>query len=85
MKWKKHWAWFILTVPRRCVICGGLIPGGTKAVQTNFRGKITLCRWCREALDKENRLDYAQWPEEPELFEGYDMDESINKHRRRTP
>jgi len=80
----KLWDWFILTIPRRCVICGGKIPGGTKAVKTNFRGEITLCRWCREALDKEKRLKYSQWPGEPELTEGFDIDEPRDKHRRKT-
>lgn len=72
---KRRWSWIILTVPRRCVVCGGEIPGGTKAMKANFRGEITLCGRCREALDKDKRLTHSQWPDEPELLEGFDINE----------
>lgn len=71
---KRWWSWTILTMPRRCVICGGKIPGGTMAAEANYRGKITLCLLCREALDKEGRLQFHD-RDKPELFEGFDIEE----------
>jgi len=71
----RRWDWIIITVPRRCVVCDGKIPGGSAALEARYRGKITLCKWCREALDKDNRIEYSGEKELPELMEGFDIDE----------
>lgn len=68
----RFWDWFIITQPRRCVICDGKLPGGHSAVKAHYRGEITLCRWCREALEQEDRLTYASGAEPPELMEAFD-------------
>ena len=76
----RFWEWFIITLPRRCVICDGKLDGGQSAVKAHYRGEITLCRWCREALDEAGRLNYsASGNEPPELMEAFDLDESIKQ------
>ncbi len=79
-RWLRWWRWTILTVPRRCVICSGKLPGGTKVMEANYRGTITLCRLCREALDKANRLKHDSFLEEDvELEEGFDINDHLNE------
>lgn len=71
----RFWDWFIITVKRRCVICDGELEGGYAAVKAHYRGEITLCRWCREALDKAGRLTYSSlYGEKPELSEAFDIE-----------
>lgn len=80
----RFWNWFIITVKRRCVICDGKLDGGDAAVKAHYRGEITLCRWCREALDKDGRLTYSSlYGEKPELFEAFDP-ETVKKQIKRT-
>jgi len=80
----RFWEWFIITLPRRCVICGGKLSGGQSAVKAHYRGEITLCRWCREALDEADRLTYsAMGKETPELFEAFDSATTSKKHNSR--
>lgn len=73
----RFWDWFIITVSRRCVICDGKLSRGTSAVQAHYRGNITLCQWCREALEKDNRLTYSYGTESPELNEAFDIAENM--------
>jgi len=73
----RWWDWIVITMTRRCVICDGELKGGHSAVQAHYRGNITLCRWCREALEKEGRLTYSYGAEPPELMEAFDVAESM--------
>ena len=74
----RFWDWFVITVSRRCVICDGKLSGGQSAIQAHYRGNITLCRWCREPLEKGGRLTYIYGAEPPELMEAFDVAESIS-------
>jgi hypothetical protein len=61
------------------VICDGKLPGGHSAVKAHYRGEITLCKWCREALEKDGRLTYSYGEERPKLTEAFDHNELIKK------
>ena len=61
------WEWLILTRDRVCVLCGNKIPAATKAIQTTYRGTITLCKKCRERNKEVIKVDKFS---EVELFEG---------------
>lgn len=79
----RFWEWFILMAKRRCVICGGKLEGGHSAVKAHYRGEVTLCGPCREALDKAGRLTYSSmYEEKPELCEAFDP-ETVNKQKER--
>ena len=44
----REWDWEILIRDRVCILCGDVLDAGTKAISTNYRGKITLCGKCRK-------------------------------------
>lgn len=63
------WEWVILIRDRKCVLCDEIIEAKTKAIQTNYRGIITLCKKCRER--NMEVIDISKYSEmSVELLEG---------------